>query len=486
MPVYGNLIGGKWVKSASGRTFESLDPATGRPIGTFQSSTEKDIKKAVSAARKAFPGWKAVPAPERGQMLFRIAELLRNDKERLASLETREMGKAINEARGDVQEAIDIAEYMAAEGRRLLGHTTPSELPDRFCATIKQPVGVFGLITPWNFPIAIPAWKLMPALIAGNTIVFKPSSDSPLCAIEFVKILEKAGIPPGVVNLVTGSGRDAGGPLVKHKDVGGISFTGSMETGIWITQNAGLKKVGLELGGKNPIIVMDDADLDLAVDGVLWGGYATTGQRCTACSRVIVHEKVLKAFERKLLARIGKLKVGNGMDPKTDVGPLVNKAAVDKTESYVKLGKAEGAKLCCGGKRTGRKGCFFQPTLFTNCSMDMKICQEEIFGPIVSLIPVKGFSQAIDAANSVDYGLSSAIYTSSMKRAFRAIELMDAGITYVNSSTIGAEVHLPFGGTKATGNGTREAGIEGLNEFTETKAVYIDYSGRLQKAQKIK
>ncbi len=486
MPVYGNLIGGKWLKSASGKTFESLDPSTGRPIGSFQASTVRDIDKAVAAARKAFPGWKATPPPERGQALYRIAGLLRKEKERLARLETREMGKALNEARGDVQEAIDIAEYMAAEGRRLLGHTTPSELPDRFCATVRQPVGVFGMITPWNFPIAIPAWKMMPCLLAGNTVVFKPSSDTPLCAIEFVKVLMKAGIPPGVVNLVTGSGRDAGGPLVRHRAVDGISFTGSRDTGVWITKNAGLKKVGLELGGKNPIIVMDDADLDLAVDGVLWGGYATTGQRCTACSRVIVHEKVKDRFQKKLLARIRKLRLGSGMKPGVDVGPLVNEAAVKKTESYVELGKKEGARLCCGGKRVPGKGYFFQPTLFTDCRPGMRICQEEIFGPVVSLIPVRGFRQAVDAANNTDYGLSSAIYTSDMGNAFRAIGMLETGITYVNSSTIGAEVHLPFGGTKATGNGTREAGIEGLNEFTETKAVYIDYSGRLQKAQKIK
>lgn len=485
MPGYANLIGGKWVKSASGKTFESLDPATGRPIGRFQASGKKDIDRAVSAAWKAFPGWRDTPAPERGRILLNIARLLRKEKERLARLETREMGKALNEARGDVQEAIDIAEYMAGEGRRLLGHTAPSELPDKLCATVRQPVGVFGLITPWNFPIAIPAWKLMPALVAGNTIVFKPSSDTPLCAIEMVKLLSKAGVPPGVVNLVTGSGKEAGGPLVRHERVRGISFTGSKATGTWITRNAGLKKVGLELGGKNPIIVMDDADLDLAVDGVLWGGYATTGQRCTAASRVIVHEKVRERFQKKLLSRIRKLKVGKGTGPKTDIGPLVNKSAVEKVEKYVRLGKEEGAKLCCGGKRIPGKGFFYQPTLFTGCSTDMRVCQEEIFGPVVCLIQVKGLKQAIDAANAVDYGLSSAIYTSSMGNALKAVSLLDSGITYVNASTIGAEVHLPFGGTKATGNGTREAGIEGINEFTETKVVYIDYSGRLQKAQKM-
>ena len=486
LPIYKNLIGGKWVSSASGKTFTSINPADEKPLGRFQLSTEKDVNLAVKAAFKAYTAWKRTPAPERGKILFCAAGLLAKNKERLARLETQEMGKALNEARGDVQEAIDIAEYMAGEGRRLLGHTTPSELPDKFCMTVRQPVGVFGLITPWNFPIAIPAWKMMPCLIADNTLVFKPSSDTPLCAIEFVKILQQAGVPPGVVNLVTGPGGEVGEALVKHHHVRGISFTGYRDTGKWIARNAGLKKVGLELGGKNGIIVMDDADLDLAVDGIVWGGYGTTGQRCTAASRVIVHQKVKARLEKLLVSRIRKLRLGPGLDPKTDVGPLVNRAAREKTQQYTQIGLKEGARLLAGGKPRKGRGFFFEPTLFTDCKPNMRICQEEIFGPIVSIIPVRNLDQAIRVMNSIEYGLSSAVYTRDVNRAFRAIEGIEAGITYINSSTIGAEVHLPFGGVKSTGNGTREAGIEGLNEFTETKAVYVDYSGKLQKAQKIK
>ncbi len=485
MPVYKNYIGGKWVASGSGKMFDSLNPATEKSLGKFQLSTEKDVKKAVQAALRAYPKWKNTPAPERGHILLRIAELLKKNKERLARLETMEMGKVLNEARGDVQEAIDIAEYMAGEGRRLFGHSVPSELPRKAAWTIRQPVGVFGIVTPWNFPIAIPAWKLMPCLVCGNTAVFKPSSDTPLCATEYIKIFIQAGVPPGVVNLVTGPGGAVGGTLVKHPDVGGVSFTGHRDTGKWITENGGLKKVGLELGGKNGIIVMDDADLELALDGVIWGAFGTTGQRCTAASRVMIHEKVKEKFERMLLARAKRLRLGSGLDPKTDVGPLVNRAAQDKSAEYTEIGKGEGAKMCCGGARQKGKGFFFQPTVFTNCSMDMRISQEEIFGPIVSLIPVKNLDQAIEVMNSVEYGLSSAIYTRNVNRAFRAIEEIEAGITYVNSSTIGAEVHLPFGGVKNTGNGTREAGIEGIHEFSETKTVYVDYSEKLQKAQKI-
>jgi len=392
------------------------------------------------------------------------------------------MGKVISEGRGDVQEAIDVAEYMAGEGRRLFGHTTKSELRDKFAMTIKMPVGICGMISPWNFPVAIPAWKIMPALVCGNTVVFKPASDTPLCALEFIRLLEKAGIPKGVVNVVTGSGSDVGMPLIKHKKVSCISFTGSRETGEIITENAGIKKVGLELGGKNGIIVMDDADISLAIDGVLWGAFGTTGQRCTATSRVIVHRKIRKKFERKLVERTKRLKLGNGMLPSTDVGPLINLAALEKVRSYVDIGKTEGARLLCGGDSSKGKGFFYSPSVFTGVSPDMRIAREEIFGPVLSLLEINNIDEAIDVMNAVDYGLSSAIYTKNMKFAFYAIDRIEAGLTYVNSSTIGSEVHLPFGGVKATGS-TREAGIEGINEFSETKTVYFDYSDRLQKAQ---
>lgn len=409
---------------------------------------------------------------------------MRKDKERLSRILTQEMGKVIAEGRGDVQEAIDITEYMAGEGRRLFGHTTPSELKDKFCFGMRIPVGVFGLISPWNFPIAIPSWKITPALICGNTMVFKPASDTPLCAIEFVKIFEKAGVPKGVINLVTGSGSKVGSPIVKHKKIRGISFTGSMEVGEFVTKEAGLKKVGLELGGKNGIIIMDDADLKLALDGVIWGGYGTTGQRCTAASRIIVHDKIRKKFETMLVSRIKKLRLGDGLKKTTDVGPLINKGAVEKTHKYTEIGLDEGAKLLIGGKphKVNGKGFFYKPTLFGNVAPDMRIAQEEIFGPSISMITIKNLDEAINVMNGIDYGLSSAIYTNDIRNAFEAVERIEAGLTYVNSSTIGSEVHLPFGGIKGTGH-AREAGWTGIEEFSDIKTVYFDYSGKLQKAQ---
>ncbi|MCS4541489.1 MAG: aldehyde dehydrogenase family protein [Euryarchaeota archaeon] len=479
---YKLYINGEWVES--GETFTRVNPANPKEVtGEFQQGNEEDIDKAVEAAENAFERWSEVPPPKRGQVLLKVAQLLREDKEDLARLETIEMGKVIIEARGDVQEAIDIAEYMAGEGRRLFGFTTTSELRDKFCMTIRRPIGVVGLITPWNFPIAIPAWKIIPALICGNTTVFKPSSDTPLCAIRLVEILEKAGVPKGVVNLVTGPGSAAGMHLVRHKKVRAISFTGHRDTGELILKEAGLKRVGLELGGKNGIIIMDDADLELALDGVIWGGFGTTGQRCTAASRVIVHEKIKEKFEKLLVERINKLKLGSGLDPSVDIGPLVNKAAQEKSQKYVQIGLDEGAKLSCGGKIPKMEGFFFEPTLFTNCSIDMKIAQDEIFGPVVSLISVKDFEEAIKVMNSIKYGLSSSIYTNNIRNAFKAIEKIEAGITYINASTIGAEIHLPFGGIKDSGNGTREGGQTGIEEFSEIKTVYIDYSGKLQRAQ---
>jgi aldehyde dehydrogenase (NAD+) len=475
-------INGEWVSSDSGETFDDLNPATEESIGKFQKGNEKDINKAVDAAEDAFELWSETPAPKRGKIILKAAQLLEQNKESLARELTEEMGKILVEARGDVQEAIDTAEYMAGEGRRLLGFTTTSELKDKFAMTIKRPIGIVGLITPWNFPIAIPSWKIFPALVCGNTIVFKPSSDTPRCAIRFVEILEKAGVPKGVINLVTGPGGSTGLALAKHKKVRAISFTGHKDTGAEILKQAGIKKVGLELGGKNGIIIMDDADLKLALDGVVWGGYGTTGQRCTAASRVIIHEKVFKTFEKMLVERVKKLKLGNGLKSNIDIGPLINKAAQEKSKSYVDIGLKEGTKLLTGGEIPKMKGFFFEPTLFSNCSIDMRIAQEEIFGPVVCLISVKNLQEAIDAMNSVEYGLSSSIYTNNIRNAFKAIEKIEAGITYVNSSTIGAEIHLPFGGIKHSGT-TREGGMEGINEFSETKTVYIDYSGKLQKAQ---
>ena len=476
------FIDGEWVESRSDKSIESINPATEEVLGRAPLGDDEDVTRAVEAAEEAYKKWSKTPPPQRAKTLFRAAEILRAEKDRLAALVTKEMGKVLQEARGDVQEAVDIFEYMAGEGRRLLGHTTTSELKNKFCMTIRRPVGVFGLITPWNFPIAIPAWKIAPALICGNTVIFKPSSDTPLCAAELVKILERAGVPNGVVNMVTGSGGEVGAAIVKDKRIKGLSFTGSRETGEYILKNAGIKKIGLELGGKNPIIIMDDADLRLALNGVVWGAFGTTGQRCTAASRVIIHEKIRERFEKALVKKAQSLRVGDGLSPGIDVGPLVNRRALEKVKRYVDIGKEEGAELLCGGKEIEGKGFFYEPTVFTDASWDMKIAQEEIFGPVVSLIEFQTLDEAIEIANSVRYGLSSSIYTENVRNAFKAIEGIEAGLTYVNASTIGSEVHLPFGGVKETGS-TREAGILGIDEFSEMKTVYIDYSGKLQKAQ---
>ncbi|MBS3156380.1 aldehyde dehydrogenase family protein [Candidatus Woesearchaeota archaeon] len=484
MKTYKNFIDGKWTSSCSKKTFCSLNPATERPIGSFQDSSKEDLDLAVTSAEEALSSWTDTPAPKRAEILFKIVELLKKDKERLAKIEVIEMGKVYKEAAGDIQEAIDIFEYMAGEGRRLFGHTTPSELKNKFNATIRIPVGVVGIITPWNFPIAIPSWKLAPALICGNTIIFKPSSYTPLCGIELIKILNEAGLPKGVVNLLTGSGERIGNPIIKHPKIKGISFTGSVETGKFIRKNAELKKVGLELGGKNAIIIMEDANLDLALEGVLWGAFGTTGQRCTAASRVIIHEKVAKTFEKMLVNKTKKLKLGSGIMHNTDIGPLINKSAVEKVDYYVNLGINEGAKLLYGGKPGKIKGFFYCPTIFSNVKPDMRIAQEEIFGPVVSIIKIKDINEAINVCNNIKYGLSSSIYTENMAYAFKAINKIEAGITYVNASTIGAEIHLPFGGVKKTGS-SREAGWAGIEEFSEEKTIYIDYSGKLQKAQGI-
>lgn len=486
MQEYKLFINGEWVESGSGETFDDINPATLELIGKIHKASEEDVKSAADSAQEAFDSWSSTPAPQRAKILFRAARMLEERKEELACLMTVEMGKVLKEARGDVQEAIDITYYAAGEGRRLLGETTPSELPDKFCMTVRRPIGVVGLITPWNFPIAIPAWKVMPALISGNTLVLKPASDTPVMAIELVKILAEAGLPKGVLNLVMGEGSTVGSAIVHNKKIRAISFTGSLETGKWIMGEAAkdMKRVSLELGGKNPIIVMDDADLNLALDGVVWGAFGTTGQRCTAASRVIVHEKILPAFQKKLIERAKKLRLGSGLDENTDVGPVINNSQLQKIAKYVEIGKNEGAKLVLGGKTAKPlPGYFFEPTIFTGVTPDMRIAQEEIFGPVVSLLSAGSLDEAIQIANFTEYGLSSSIYTGDIKNAFKAIEKIEAGITYINASTIGAEIHLPFGGVKSTGNGTREAGTTAIEEFTELKTVYIDYSGKLQKAQ---
>jgi len=487
--AFQNYIGGEWVDAAGGETFESLSPATGEVLGTFPASGAEDVDRAVAAAKAAYEDWRLVPAPRRAEVLYRFAGLLTDEKDSLAELMSREMGKVLAEAGGDVQEAIDMSLYMAGEGRRMFGQTTPSELRDKFMMSVRMPIGVVGAITPWNFPIAIPAWKLTPALVCGNTIVFKPAEDTPLLAERFVGLLDAAGLPKGVINVVHGYGESAGDALVRHPDVPVITFTGSRETGILVTKNAAdhLKHVHLELGGKNAIIVMDDADVDLAVDGILWSAFGTTGQRCTAASRVIVHEAVYEALQGKLVARAEAMRLGPGWEPSTDVGPVINREALEKIHAYTVIGKDEGARLLTGGEvATGEgleRGHFYRPTVFGEVEPGMRIAQEEIFGPTTALIRVPSFEEAIEVANGIRYGLSSSIFTRDVNRAFRAMRDLQAGITYINAGTTGAEVHLPFGGTKDTGNGHREAGQAALDVFTEWKAIYVDYSGKLQRAQ---
>ena len=487
--TFKNFIGGEWVDAASGETFETRSPATGETLGVFPKSGPEDADRAVAAAKEAYEEWRLVPAPKRGEILFRFARLLEEAKHDLTDLMTREMGKVKAEAGGDVQEAIDMSYYMAGEGRRLFGQTTPSELKDKFNMSVRMPIGVVGAITPWNFPIAIPSWKLAPALVCGNTVVFKPASDTPLLGERFVELLAEAGLPAGVVNIVHGGGGAVGDRLVKHPDVRVITLTGSRETGVEVMRNAAdtLKHVHLELGGKNAIIVLDDADLELAVEGILWSAFGTSGQRCTAASRVIVQDGVYDALQSKLVAVAEKMRLGPGWEDETDVGPVINKGALEKIHSYTQIGQDEGAKLLTGGEVAGGDGLgngfYYRPTIFGDVDAEMRIAQEEIFGPTTALIPVRDFDEAVRVSNGIRYGLSSSIFTRDVNKAFRAMRDLVAGITYINAGTIGAEVHLPFGGTKDTGNGHREAGQAALDVFTEWKSIYVDYSGRLQKAQ---
>jgi len=488
--VFKNFINGEWVGAKSGKTLENRNPAnTDEIIGEFPLSGPEDVDAAVSAARNAYKSWRLTPAPKRAEILFRVAELLVKRKEDFARGMTREMGKVLAETRGDVQEAIDMTYYMAGEGRRLFGQTTPSELPNKFAMSVRQPIGVCGMITPWNFPMAIPSWKMMPALACGNTMVLKPAEDTPLSSYHLVDTMVEAGLPAGVVNLASGDGPGAGAPLAEHKDVPVISFTGSTATGRIIAQTCApdFKHCSLEMGGKNIILVMEDANLDLAIDGAIWGGFGTTGQRCTAASRIGVHKSVYGEFVSRFAARAQKLKVGNGLDPSVEVGPLINEQQLQTVMSYVEIAKKEGAKLLTGGNRLDSgehaRGWFYAPTVFGDCDPKMRVTQEEIFGPVVSVIPIDSLEQGIEVANGVPYGLSASIYTRNVNRAFTAIQDVYTGIVYVNAPTIGAETHLPFGGTKQTGNGHREAAVAAIDFFSEWKSVYIDYSDKLQRAQ---
>ncbi len=487
-----NLINGNWEDAASGQTFESINPAdTSQVVGVVSKSGKADVDKAVDAARKAFKSWRLTPAPKRGEIIFRAAEALVKRKKELGELMTREMGKVLPEALGDVQEAIDMAYYMAGEGRRLGGETIPSELPDKDCKSVRVPVGVCGLITPWNFPVAIPGWKLMPALVCGNTVVFKPSSYVAVCATVLVEILHEAGVPKGVLNLVHGSGEEAGAYIASHPGIDALSFTGSTAVGEKIAAMAAGqgKKVSCEMGGKNAIIVMDDADLDLAVEGAIWGGFGTTGQRCTAASRVVVHAAVYNRFLDMFKKAASRLRPGNGLYEKTDVGPLINASQMEKVLNYIEVGRKEGARLVTGGKACTdgecAKGYFIEPTIFADVEPNMRIAQEEVFGPFVSVIKARDLDDAIGIVNSTRYGLVSSVYTRDVNSSAIAERDLDTGIVYINASTIGAEIQLPCGGTKKSGYGHEEAGGRGgaIEMYTKWKVIYRDFSGRLQKAQ---
>lgn len=483
--MYQNFIGGRWLASRSGETFVSTNPArTGEVIGYYQKSNSTDLDDAVETASKAQPGWAATPAPERGEILLRTALLLEQRKEELATLMTREMGKILKETRGDVQTAIDVAKFIAGEGRRAEGETLPSGIRNKFCMTIRQPLGVVGIITPWNFPLAIPAWKTFPALMAGNAVVLKPASDTPLLALKLAEVLSEAGLPPGVLNVITGPGGSLGDALASHKGVNMISLTGSTEVGRHVAEICGrdLRRCALELGGKNAVIVLDDADLDIALESVVWGAFGTTGQRCTATSRVIVHKAVLREFSDRLVAAAEKLSIGDGLDPQIEMGPLVNMDRVKAVHEYSEIGKREGAKLLTGGARLAddayAEGAFYQPTIFTDVEPEMRIASEEVFGPFVTLLPVSSYEEAVRIANSTRYGLSTSVFTESSRLTFRAMRDIETGLLYFNAPTTGAEIHLPFGGTKESGNGHRELGSGAVDEFSEIKSIFVSYPTR--------
>jgi len=485
-----NFIDGQWSWPKGAKALASVNPADHRDIVCEAPDTlAAEVDRAVQAARRAFPAWRRTPAPERAKIIRRAGEIMARRKAELGRLVTRECGKPLTEGLGDVQESIDMAEMAAGEGRRLYGETTPSELPSRMCFTVREPVGVCGLITPWNFPTAIPAWKSLHALICGNTVVLKPAEDTPMCAVEFVKALEEAGIPAGVVNLVHGQGKTAGRALSAHPGVSLMSFTGSTHTGTAVATlcaESG-KRVSLECGGKNAQIVLADADLDLALEGALWGAFGTAGQRCTATSRLLLDESIHDEMVDRLIKQARRLKLGAGLEKGTQVGPLINERQMKRVLDYIQAGTKGGAALRCGGKRARgadvARGWFVEPTIFTGVTRKMRIFREEIFGPVLSIVKVSGLADAIETLNDCAYGLSSSIYTRDVNSALTAVRDIEAGIVYVNGPTIGAEVHLPFGGIKGSGNGHREAGKTGLDIFTEWKTVYIDYSGKLQRAQ---
>ena len=487
--LHQNYIGGHWIAASTGETFESRNPANGEVVGQVARSGAADVDTAVKAAEAAFDSWRLYPAPRRAEIIFRAAETMVRRKEELARLMTREMGKVLAETRGDVQEAIDMTYYMAGEGRRAFGVTTPSELPNKFAMAVREALGVVAAITPWNFPLAIPAWKVVPALVLGNTVVFKPSSETPILGAALVEMLVDAGLPPGVLNLVQGSGPTAGEALIRHPGVHLISFTGSNEVGQHVAAEAARsgKRLSMELGGKNAIIVMDDADLELAVEGIIWSAFGTSGQRCTAASRVIAQSGIKPRLVEALADRTASLRLGDGLDPKTDVGPVINPSQLEKIGRAVDVAREEGARVLVGGETAsdGQMGLgnFYRPTLLDRVTPEMRCAREEIFGPVTAVLEVADLEEAIRVNNGVTYGLSTSIYTRDVNRAFRAMRDIRTGLVYVNAGTIGAEIHLPFGGMRQTSNGHREAGQAALDVYSEWKTIFVDYSGRLQRAQ---
>lgn len=486
---YRNFVGGEWLESASERTVVNSNPADTRDVlGLVPLSSAEEARRAVSAAKAAFPGWRDTPAPARGRILFHAWTLMESEKDELARLLTREEGKTLKESLGEIVRTINVLEFIAAEGRRLGGDVLPSELPRNFCYTVRQPLGVVACITPWNFPVAIPVWKIAPALVSGNSVVFKPATLTPETASAVVSIFQRAGVPKGVLNMVLGSGATVGNALVDHEDVHAVSFTGSNEVGAEIYGRGARRmiRVQCEMGGKNPVVVLADADLDLAVEATAQGAYGSTGQRCTATSRVIVEEAVADVFVEKLLARTRRVRVGNGAASGVDMGPAVDPSQLETDLKFVEIGQEEGARLLCGGKRLAQgdhaHGYYLEPTVFDHVRTSMRVAQEEIFGPVVSVIRVKSFEEALAAANSVRYGLSSSIFTSDATRVFRFVDGIEAGIVHINSGTPGGEAQLPFGGTKATGVGPREQGTAAIEFFTELKTVYVDYTGEGRKS----
>jgi len=485
MTTYQNFIGGEWIKSSASKSAPNVNPAnTDDVIGDIPLATREEARRAVEAAAEAFAKWRSTPAPTRGRIVAQAARLLETNKEELAQTLTREEGKTIAESRGELQRSINVAEFCAGESRRLTGETIPSELPLNFAYTIKQPLGVVACVTPWNFPVAIPVWKIAPALVAGNTVVFKPATLTPGTATRIVELFEEAGIPPGVLNLILGSGSEAGEEIINHPAVKAVSFTGSNGVGIRLYEQASRRgaKVQCEMGGKNPVIVLEDCDIDLAVESTVQGAFGSTGQRCTATSRAVVVNQIADEFVQRIAKRAQSMRIGAGVDPQTEMGPSVDENQFKTVLQYIDVGREDGATMVCGGERvTGDgfdKGYFVRPTLFDHVTPDMRIAREEIFGPVLAVLRVKDFDEAMQVANDSEYGLSSSIFSNDASRIFRFVDDIETGMTHINSPTTGGEAHIPFGGIKGTGIGDREQGSTALDFYTDLKVVYVDYTGR--------